>query len=376
MKNKQTKFNTYIFLSTFARTLIETFIPVILFKNGFNLKEVIFYFFLYNIIEFFLSFILVKSAIKRSNRFIRIIGLLVFILVQVLLNMVNNSVFYLFLLALFFAIYRTGYWISRRYYNLKIIKKEHISKDYSIITIFNQLGKVFAGYIGSLFLDYIGTTTLTFIAIILYAISIIPLYYINDKKRPSKNIKLNLLRTLKKLGFSNIYLIGIYEVINVANFLFALYLFIYVKQTFQTVGLFNLITNLSVIAFALIYGKHIDGEKNYLKLSVLLVAIVYLFKVNVVGGYLVLICLFEGIALKMYEISLNKEVYSLSKKFEYNNYNLVYEIVCKSSRFIVLFIALFIHDLKVMIYVSIGFLLISLFVNVKTIKKEDFSYQN
>ena len=45
--NKQ-KFNIYVFLSTFARALIETFIPLLLFKFGYSLKEVIFYFLIYN----------------------------------------------------------------------------------------------------------------------------------------------------------------------------------------------------------------------------------------------------------------------------------------------------------------------------------------
>jgi hypothetical protein len=78
----------------------------------------------------------------------------------------------------------------------------------------------------------------------------------------------------------------------------------------------------------------------------------------------------------MYEISMNKELYSLSKKFEYNNYNLMYEILCKLFRSIVLIISyFFINDLKVMIYVSVGFILLGLFVNVKQIKKKDFEFK-
>ena len=84
----------------------------------------------------------------------------------------------------------------------------------------------------------------------------------------------------------------------------------------------------------------------------------------------------EGIAIKMYEISMNKEMYSLSKKFEYNNYNLMYEIVCKLFRSVVLVISyFFIDDLKIMIYVSIIVILLGLFVNVKKIKRKDFEFE-
>ena len=51
MDSNQKKFNIYVFLSTFARSLIEVFIPLILFKFGYSLKEVVLYFFMYNLIE-------------------------------------------------------------------------------------------------------------------------------------------------------------------------------------------------------------------------------------------------------------------------------------------------------------------------------------
>lgn len=128
--------------------------------------------------------------------------------------------------------------------------------------------------------------------------------------------------------------------------------------------------------FAFYYGKKTDGKKNYLKLSIVLVALVYILKANVVSIGLVIVSLLEGIAIKMYEISMNKELYSLSKKFEYNNYNLMYEILCKVFRSVVLVISyFFISDLKIMIYVSVGVILLGLFVNIKKIKKADFEFE-
>ena len=42
MEKNKSLLNKYVFLSTFARTLIELFIGTILFKAGFSIKEVIF----------------------------------------------------------------------------------------------------------------------------------------------------------------------------------------------------------------------------------------------------------------------------------------------------------------------------------------------
>ena len=377
MVENQKKFNLYVFISTFARALIETFIPLLLFKFGYNLKEVVFYFLVYNLIELVISYPLVYLATKKGNKLLAIFGFIGFVLTQIMLNRMYMGLSYLIIIATLYAVYRTGYWLSRRYFNLKVIQKKNISSTYSIVTIVNQVALIFAGYIGSLILDFIGTNVLTIIAIVLYVISIIPLFMFKfEYDETNTDVKVELFKTLKEVSFNNIYVFGSYEILNVLKFFFTLYLFIYVKNTYQTVGLFNLITNLSVMIFAFYYGKKTDGKKNYLKLSIILTCLVYILKANVVSVLLVVISLLEGIAIKMYEISMNKEMYSLSKKFEYNNYNLMYEIVCKVFRAIVLVICyFFINDLKVMIYVSVGVILLGLFINVKSIKKKDFEFE-
>lgn len=377
MVENQKKFNIYVFISTFARSLIETFIPLLLFKFGYSLKEVVLYFLIYNFIELIISYPLVYIATKKGNKILAIFGFIGFVLTQIMLNRMYMGLSYLIIIGTLYAIYRAGYWLSRRYFNLKVIHKNNISSTYSVVTIVNQLALVFAGYIGSLFLDFIGPEILTLIAILLYVVSIVPLFLFKfEHDETNTDVKINLFQTLKDVSFNNLYIFGSYEILNVIKFFFTLYLYIYVKNTYQTVGLFNLVTNLSVVLFAFYYGKMTDGKKNYLKLSIILTCLVYVIKANAVSVLLIFISLIEGIAIKMYEISMNKEMYSLSKKFEYNNYNLMYEIVCKIFRFIILAISyIFIDDLKMMIYLSILVILIGIFVNIKKIRKKDFEFE-
>ena len=377
MEENKTKFNIYVFLSTFARALIETFIPLLLFKFGYSLKEVVFFFLIYNLIELVLAYPLVKLATKKGNKILAIFGFIGFIVTQILLNKMYKGISYLLLIATTFAIYRVGYWLSRRYFNFKIIQKKHISSTYTFITIINQLAIVFAGYMGAIFLDFVGTTTLTVIAGILYIISIIPLFMFKfEHDNTNTDVKINFIKTLKDTKFSNVYLFGSYEILNVLKFFFTLYLFIEVKNNYRTVGIYNVITNLAIIIFAYFYGKKTDGKKNYLKLSILLTSIVYVLKANVISIWLVIVSFLEGLAIKMYEISINKELYSLSKKFEYNNYNLMYETVCKIFRGIVLVICyFFISDLNIMIYISVAIILSGLIFSVKKIRKKDFEFE-
>ena len=381
-ENNQKKFNSYVFLSTFARALIETFIPLLLFKFGYSLKEVVFYFFIYNLIELILTYPLVYIATKKGNKVLAIFGFLAFILLQVYLNNMVYGTIYLVIIAFLYALYRTGYWLSRRYFNLKVIHKKHISSTYSIVTIINQVALVFAGYMGALFLDNISTFALTIVAGILYIVSIIPLFMFKfEHDNTNTDVKLNMCKTFKEIPFSNLYLFGSYEILNVLKFFFTLYLFIYVKETYQTVGLFNVITNLSIIIFAYFYGKKTDGKKNYLKLSIFLTGAVYLLKANALGVFLVIVSLIEGIAIKMYELSINKELYTLSKKFEYNNYNLMYELLCKIFRGIVLFISYFFiagrfeNDLIIMIYISVAIILLGLLFGIKKVRKKEFKFE-
>lgn len=374
MDSNQKKFNLYVFLSTFSRNLIEVFIPIILYKYGYSLKEVILYYLLVNIFLIFLTYPCILYTKKFSNKNLALIGIIAFVLVQVLLTQMKYSSYYIFILSFLYALYRIGYWLSRRFYNLKVLHKKDISKDYSLISIVNQIALIISSYVGALFLDFVSIKILTIISIILFLISLLPLYMLKFEHEKN-DVKLNLVGTLKRIPISNLYLFGSYELLNVIKFFFSLYLFIYVKDNYQTVGIMNLLTNLSTIVFVYFYGKKINDNKNYLKASIVYMGLIYIFKANITSYLLVLIAFLEGIATKMYELSMSKEFFVLSKKFEYVNYNLVYELVLSVFRALVLLISfVFINDLKIMIYFSVGIVLIGLFLNFRPIKEKDFEF--
>ena len=370
MDSNQKKFGIYVFLSTFSRNLIEVFIPIILYKFGFNLKEVLVYYFIANVVSLIISYPCVSFSKKYNNKILSIIGIIAFFVLQILLNFMKKNIWYLVLIATLYAVYRRGYWISRRYYNLKVLKKDHISTTYSLISIINQVGVIISAYCGSLLLDYISLKVLTIIAIILFLISIIPISML-DFKIEKDNTKLSVFKTLKKIPKGNLYLFGSYELLNVVKFLFPLYIFLYVKNTYQTVGLINLITNISIIIFTYVYGKKLDTTKNnFLSTSILLTVCVFALKANFTGYLLLIVSFFEGIVTKMYELSINKEFYTLSKKFEYNNYNLIYELIQNLFRSSVVFILIIINvNLKVMIYLTLIFVAIGGFIKFRQIEK-------
>ena len=370
--NNRKKFELYVFLSTFSRNLIEVFIPVILYKFGYELKEVILYFLISNVFSLILSYPLVLFSKKFNNKILTFIGIVAFVSLQILLANIRYSIYYIVIIAFLYALYRRGYWISRRYYNLNVMTKEKIGTTFSIISIVNNLGVILASYAGAIMLDYFNVITVTIISIIIFLLSIVPLTYMNFKHEKDE-VKLEVFKTIKEIPLRNLYLFGSYELLNVVKCLFSLYIFIYVKNTYSTVGLFNLITNLSVLGFSYIYGKKIDEKQNLLKLSIVLVVITYLFKANTTYIALAIVSFLEGIFTKMHEISISKEFYTLSKKFEYNNYNLVYEIVQNSFRAISLLVIYILNiDLKIAIYWLLFIMLLGAFMKFKYIEKSDY----
>jgi len=368
MENNQKNFNLFVFLSTFSRNLIEIFIPVILYKFGYSLNEVIFYYFLVNLISLLLSYPCVYFSKKFNNKLLCLIGIVFFVTTQFLLSNIFYSNLYIFILSFSFALYRRCYWLSRRYYNLNIIKKKDISLNYAIISIVNQIAVIVSSYIGSLFLDFLTLDVLTIISTVLFTISLIPLNNINVSKN-NENSKLSLISTIKKIPFSNLYLFGSYELINVVKFLFPLYLFIYVKSNYQVVGVINLLTNLATIVFSYFYGKKINNSRNYLNLSIIFLVVTFILKVNFTSYILILIAFLEGIALKMCELSISKEFYSFSKNFDYFNYNLMYEFMQNSFRtIVVLILFLYGSNIEIMIYIVLIFIAIGVLLKFKQIE--------
>ena len=69
----------------------------------------------------------------------------------------------------------------------------------------------------------------------------------------------------------------------------------------------------------------------------------------------------------MYEQSFNKESLILSKNYDYQNYNFMYEMVQNVSRLIVVFVCyFFINDIRCMIYFTLCFVALGLFFKFNT----------
>lgn len=353
-KDNKKIFDTYVFISTFSRCLIETFIPVILYKYGFSLKDLLLYFLVFQITSLLLSYPFAFICKKGYGRFLSFVGIIAFIAEQVYLNFITHTTTYLITTAVIYGVYRRAYWISRRFFNMQIMQKNEEGKSYSITSIFNQLAIIAASYIGSLLLEFLSTKVVTIISIALFVMSIIPLKLMKFKIEVN-DMPIDVKHIFKTTPKQDFYIFGAYELQNILKFLFPLYLIIYIRNTYQTIGIVQLISNIAIILFTYIFGRKLDfKKKDYIRFSTIFICVVYFCKINVTYILLLIVSFIEGFATKMYELSENKAMYSLSKKYEYNSYNLAYEITQNVFRLALATIFyIFNFDIRTMMYITL-----------------------
>lgn len=363
-------FNAYIFLTTFARSLLEVFIGTFLYKIGFSLQEVLLYYVLVMGFSTIITIPCFYIGRRYSNKLLSVIGIITLFALQLVLDTMTKKTYYLYIIALLYAIYRRSYWIARRYYTLQVIDdKKNISKKYSFVSIANQLGAIIASYIGALLLQNFSLSIINIISFILLGISVFILYKL-DSKQEKNDAKLDLIGTIKTIPISSIIGISCYSLQVVISNLFPLFIIIYVKDTYTAVGLISVLTSISSLVFTYIYGRLINKNKNYLKLSILLYVILQALRINAQGIMLIIVTILIGFVTKMYEQSFQKEHILLSKNFELNNYNYAFETIQNIVRLILmLFLCIFISDVKIMLYITLFFISISGFITFSTKQK-------
>lgn len=341
------KFNIFSFISTFARSLIEIFIALFLFKNGFSVKEVLVFYLLENFFAIFISYIFVLIGEKFKYSTVMYLGIIAFIGLQFIINNLVNSYWYILLISLVYSLYRRGYWVARRYYITNIIPQRNSSDKFSIILIISELASIAAGYLGGYLLDDLNVLILTIISSGLLIISVIPLMMIKTKKEP---VKIELFKNLKQYDKRNYIAFSLYEITNILTFLFPIYIALYIKDTYIMAGYVNAVSNIAIIIFILVYGKLLK-KRNYFVISSVLFVLITLSKLCVINYFILIVYFIEGIVKKMQNQSANKIYFENRNGMDLTHYNLIYQIIESVIRVLVTIPLLFINDVRVMIII-------------------------
>lgn len=329
------KYNIFTFVTTFAKLLIEVFIPLILYNMNFTIKEII----LFLIIKHALCTIflpITKLVIKKkSTTFLMIISSILFTLSYIYLNFLTKNFFKLLIFTTLLSMYLTFYWVGRHTYALSIIEDKKATDNVSIYTIFTILGGLFSTYIGSILIEKTSYLFLSIIVLFLMLISIIPLTKIKSKKETNEIKLINIITSFPKRNYIFTFLDQLRFVLVT---IFPLYIYLNINKSYKYIGIINIVSGLGSIIYIYILKKLMDKNKSdYLSSSLLYLAITYTLKLLTKNNIIFLIIVFfEGIFRSVVDLITLRNTYVYSKNYTRLNYTIFTEGINNIGRVIIL----------------------------------------
>lgn len=363
------KYNIFIFITSFAKLLVEIFIPLILYNMSFTIKEIILFLILKY--SFCLLFIPVGYFIgkKYSVSTLMILSSIIFSITYIYLSRINKNLTSLIILSILYSSYLMFYWLGRHTYGLSIIEDKKTTDNVSLYNIFTILGGLFSPFIGSYIIEKTSTLTLSTIVLVLMIISIIPLTKIKKiKLNPNTQIK-HIIKSFPKTNY-------IFNTLDQLRYILytvlPLWIYINIKSKYSYIGILNIITGLGSIIYIYLLSKKMDkNKKDYLSLSLLIMGIIYFLKITITSNlaYLI-ITLFEGITKSSLDTITLRNTYVYQKNYCITSYIIFTEIINNIARTIFLIIFyIFNVPLKTMLLICI----LGIFLNV-FVKYDDGKY--
>lgn len=329
------KYNIFVFITTFAKLLIEVFIHLILYNMNFTIKEII----LFLIIKHALCTIflpITKLVIKKtSTTFLMIISSILFTLSYIYLNFLTKNILKLLIFTTLLSMYLTFYWVGRHTYALSIIEDKKATDNVSIYTIFTILGGLFSTYIGSILIEKTSYLFLSIIVLFLMLISIIPLTKIKSKKETNEIKLITIITSFPKRNYIFTFLDQLRFILVT---IFPLYIYLNINKSYKYIGVINIVSGLGSIIYIYILKKLMDKNKSdYLSSSLLYLAITYTLKLLTNNNIIFLIIVFfEGIYRSVVDLITLRNTYAYSKNYTRLNYTIFTEGINNIGRVILL----------------------------------------
>ncbi len=352
----------FLLISSIARGMLELFNTILLYQKGYTISQIFLYLILFYSCSFFVSPLTVFLGRKVGYKKILVGSIFFFCASYLYLSSPIHTFSELFLFALLYGTAIFSYWIIRHHFEMAEFKNEKVGEKTGIFLIFSQVATLFSGIFSAFILDHFSLFTMVIITGVLFISSIIPLFFVEEPEDVKGPIKIQ--DYLFHIPPPTIFHLALKEGKTGLSDLFSLYLFLYVNDTYGFVGGANFLIGFASILFTYIFSKKVDKKREeYLVVSVILLCIIYLGKLNITSaGILTIILLGEGLVKQFYALVGDSNYYLLSTKFNKDTYILGQEILYAFSRVLLFSFGLLLPNLKKFIYFCIGLLVLSGFV--------------
>ena len=359
------KYNIFITITTFAKLMIEVFIPLLLYNIGFQLNEILIFY----LVQFFTIFLFNIPATyigqKITFKKLMIISSILFSITYIYINYITKNIIKLIILSILNGLYLSTYWIGRHIYGISIIKEKETTDNVSKYMIFGIIGSLPASYIGAYILEKYGYISLSIIILILSFISLFPLFKIEINQKINK---IKIKQIIKNFPKQNYIFLFFDQLKFFTLLLFPLYIYINIKSELKYIALTNVIIGISSILYILYIAKKMDeNKKDYLKPMLLAMFIILLIKLNINSSNIILFIIFiEGISKSALDTIILRNTYSYKANYNNISYILFIEQLYSLFRFIITTIYLILEvNLKTILYIGTFSLLINTFIGFK-----------
>lgn len=359
------KYNIFITITTFAKLMIEVFIPLLLYNIGFQLNEILIFYLVEFITIFLFNIPVTYIGQKITFKKLMIISSILFSITYIYINYITKNIIKLIILSVLNGLYLSTYWIGRHIYGISIIKEKETTDNVSKYMIFGIIGSLPASYIGAYILETYGYVTLSVIILILSFISLFPLFKIKINQKINK---IKIKQIIKNFPKQNYIFLFFDQLKFFSILLFPLYIYINIKSELKYIALTNIIIGISSILYVLYLAKKMDeNKKDYLKPTLLALFITFLIKLNINSSNIILFIIFiEGISKSALDTIILRNTYSYKANYNNISYILFIEQLYSLFRFIITTIYLILGvNLKTILYIGTFSLFINIFIGFK-----------
>jgi len=351
------RYNIFILLSTMARNVVEIFSSVLLYKFGYSIKEILLFFTILYLVGAISSVLTIYLTRIIKPKYILIISSIIFSGSFYFMSVMNKTFTNLIIFSIIYGIGCYTYHSLRHYFAIKAIDNDKRNNIGNIL-IYTNIGVIIASIALSYIESKLSTLALAITVIVISLIALIPLFKLKVKEDNTK-IKYEKIPRNKFLFF----LLEQSKVINLI--LQPLYLYLFINSKIEYVGIFNVVMGISSCIFIYFFVRKIN-DKKYFKYLNILFCVFLLLKLNVTNKYLVLLIgLFEGLGVKMFEVVSAENIYNIKKDTNVKGYIVITEIIFCLVRSILCFVGYLINDIKIILYGSIVLILLTGFIKRK-----------